>query len=148
MFKSLSLAGLLGVSFVAACASSEAAPEPQAPVAKSSSTDPQSTCVEVMTRNRTCTDQYIPALVDLRAKHDKPAGIAEAVKTDRAGVIAKAMEEWKTDSTDAAIASMCSQMAPSVSPEEVAEVRACLAQTDCAAYTTCVMPSFEKRFTK
>lgn len=146
MFKSLSLVLALS-SFVAACASSEASPEPQAPVAKSSS-DAQAVCVEVMTKNRTCTDQYIPALVDLRAKYDQPAGITDAVKADRAGVIAQAMEEWKVDSTDANIGSACTQLVQRTSADEVAEARACLAQTECAAYTACIMPSFEKRFTK
>ena len=94
-----------------ACASSEAAPSQTAKAQPASSTgDYQSVCVDSMTRNRTCTDDYIPALVDSRARMDKPAGIAEAVKTDRAGVIAKAKEEWASDSTDENIARNCQAM--------------------------------------
>ena len=61
---------------------------------------------------RTCTDQFIPALVDARAAADVPAGIKQAVASDRDGTIAQAKTEWATDSTDANFEKMCSQPMP------------------------------------
>jgi hypothetical protein len=141
-----------------ACSASEAAaPAPASPAtpataqAQPASTDAKAVCVEVFTRNRTCTAQYIPALVDLRAKHDVPAGIAAEVAANRAAVIAQANEEWATDSTDAAIDATCTKIAAGLTAADQADfggIGACLAQTDCGAYTACVMPYFEKRFAK
>jgi hypothetical protein len=139
---------------IPACGGS-AAPAPvgpdQAKTQPASTGDTKAVCVEVFTRNRTCTDQYIPALVDLRAKHDQPAGIAAEVAADRAGVIAQAKTEWATDSLPEAIDATCTKIAASLGEADQAtfgSMQACLSNQDCAAYTTCVMPYFEKRFTK
>lgn len=140
--------------FAAACGTtSDAAPSPTtsgqvAPA--SSSSDLHALCVEVLTHNRTCTDDYIPALVDVRAKYDQPAGIADEVKKDRAGVIAHAKTEWATDSQDAAISATCDRIGASWKgePGDVEASRACLAKPDCAAYTACIMPMFERQLAK
>ena len=142
MSRSLVLVLALAPIVATACASSEAAPTAKTQPA-SSTGDAQATCVEVMTRNRTCTDDFIPALVDARARNDKPAGIAEAVKTDRAAVIAKAKEEWAEDSKDEAIARSCQQMTEHSTPAEIEGGRACLAKQACGEYVACVTPMFE-----
>jgi hypothetical protein len=145
------LAALLALSLAACTASEAAAPPPSS----SGKAQPQATgdakaiCVQLFTRNRTCTAQYIPALVDLRAKYDVPAGIAAEVAANRAEVIAHANEEWVVDGTDAAIDATCTQVTANVPPEVVAAsqgVLDCLPIEDCTAYTTCVMPFFEQRF--
>ncbi|MEJ7601937.1 MAG: hypothetical protein WKG01_28840 [Kofleriaceae bacterium] len=150
MYRSLSLALTLALGSVtaAACGTTEAAPSQNTASAKPApaSSDVHALCVEMLTRNRTCTDDYLPALVDLRAKHDNPAGIAARVTTDRAGVIAEARTEWQTDSTDEAIAAVCTKAAPSTDPADVEPARACLAEATCGAYVACSMPLFEKRF--
>ena len=146
---------LLPLLFAAACGTTEAAPaQPQSPPKAqraSSDSDMQQLCVEVFTRNRTCTDTYIPALVDARAKYDNPPGIADKVKADRDGIIAQAKQEWASDSTDEAIQSICTRLVASLSDDDRADgpkARECLAAADCGAYTTCIMPQFEKRFAK
>jgi len=134
---------------IAACGSTEAAPAQTAKAQPSSTGDAQTTCVEVMTKGRTCTNEFIPALVDSRAKHDNPQGIADAVQKDRTAVVSQALTEWATDSKDEAIARTCQQMveqAPDAGDVEAG--RACLAQADCAAYVACIIPQFEKRFAK
>ncbi|HEU0032244.1 MAG TPA: hypothetical protein VFQ53_16530 [Kofleriaceae bacterium] len=147
----LSLAAPLAL---AACGTTDAAPAPTAKSQKASTaTDAelQQLCVDTFTRNRACTDVYIPALVDARAKYDKPAGIAAEVKTNRDGVIAQAKQEWATDSTDEAIATVCTRMAQQFTDEDRADadtVRGCLAQTECTAFVSCTMPIFEKHFAK
>jgi hypothetical protein len=103
-------------------------------------------CVDVFTRAKACTSTYIPALVDARARHDYPAGIADAVKQDRDGVIAQAMKEWETDSQPDHVAQACSSLP--VSADDAEAARTCLAKSDCGEFTACFMPIFEKHFTK
>jgi hypothetical protein len=103
-------------------------------------------CVATFQKQRSCTDQFIPALVDLRAKHDVPAGMAAKVKADRAGVIAEAKKEWTNDSKDAAIEQTCKKL--ETEKELVAPAQACLAKAACDAFVTCIMPVIEKHLTK
>jgi hypothetical protein len=131
--------------------SGEAAPAGQAAASPAEPDDLEQDCIEMFTRNRTCTDTYIPALVDLRVRYDQPPGIADAVATDRDAVIAKAMEEWASDSTDSAIAATCKKIVASMPGAIAADApaaRECLAEQDCPAYTRCVMPLVEKRFSR
>ncbi len=113
-------------------------------VAASPAADPaaQAACVKVFERERACTDTFIPALVDLRISIDKPAGMAEAAKKEgRERFIAVALEEWKGDSTDAAIAKTCAMI--SASPKAPAMVTAsekCVKADTCLAFTDCVIP--------
>jgi hypothetical protein len=133
-----------------ACASSEASTTPPSkPEPASSTGEAQKVCVDSFTHSRTCTDLYIPSLVDTRAKLDIPAGIAAEVKQDRDGVIAKAKVEWATDSTDENIAAHCQQMTAHMPDDAQAHaladaVRACEAQTECAAYVACMEPVQEQ----
>ena len=157
MTRTLSLAAFLPLCLslaTAACSTTDAAPAPVSPPKAqraASDADMQQLCVDVFTRNRTCTDTYIPALVDARAKYDQPPGIADKVRADRDGIIAKAKEEWATDSTDEAIQQVCARLVASLTDDDradAAKARDCLALADCSAYTTCIMPQFEKRFAK
>jgi hypothetical protein len=159
MLRSTMLSLVLGlaVSPLAACDSHEAKATPTTPSAKPveaaqpPSTDHQALCVQMFTRARTCTDTYIPALVDSRAKLDVPKGIADKVKADRAAVIAEAKQEWAEDSKDDKIAATCQHILasmPSPDPAMTDTVKGCLAQADCAGYTTCITPVFEKHLAK
>ena len=140
---------LIALSFlvIAACSHSKTDNTSTKPQPMSSTGDDQKLCVEAFTHNRTCTAEYIPALVDTRAKLDIPKGMTEKVKQDRAGVIAKANEEWAQDSTDENIASHCQQMTAHMTEEARAlgsEVRACLPETNCTAYVACIEKVEEK----
>ena len=119
-------------------------PTKATPHQASTSPDDHAMCVQGLTKARVCTAQYIPALVDVRASLDHPAGIADAVKQDRDGVIKQAMAEWANDSTDASIESACSQMPPFTGADRDA-AQGCLAQDDCNAYVSCIMPIVSKR---
>jgi hypothetical protein len=112
---------------------------PQKAQASANTSADHDLCVAVMTHSRTCTDQYIPALVDARAQVDHPAGIKDAVANDRAGVIAQAMQEWSTDSSDANIESMCQKPMPNADQQRDA-VTACQAKTDCGEFSSCIVP--------
>jgi hypothetical protein len=139
---------------LAACGASSSSTTPTSsakaaePASAAPAGDAKAVCVQAFTRSRECTDTYIPALVDTRAKLDLPAGIAAKVKADRAAVIAEAKQEWVTDSTDAAIAAMCDKMAGTVSPADVNEAQGCVAAADCAAFTSCLVPVMERHMGK
>ncbi len=156
MSRSLFLVPVLALLVIPACSASEAAAPPpvapaQAQAQPASTSGAKALCVELFTRNRTCTAQYIPALVDLRAKYDVPAGIAAEVAANRDQVIAQANQEWAVDSTPEAIDATCTKITANLTPGDQADfggIQACLAIQDCGAYTTCVMPYFEKRFAK
>lgn len=118
-------------------------------VPKKVTSDPKSLCVAVMQRARECTNDYIPVLVDMRAKHDAPPGIAAAVAQDRDAVIAEAKQEWATDSQDPNIEANCDRMAPQLNdPSDQARANDCLGKGECVGFSTCVMPLFEKHISK
>ena len=153
MSRSLFLIPVLALAIPACSASEAAAPSPASPkrAQPASTGDAKAICVDVFTRNRTCTDHYIPALVDLRAKYDQPTGIAAEVAANRDGIIAQAKTEWATDSQPAAIDATCTQIAAGMTEAQQADLagaQSCLSSQDCTAYTTCIMPYFEKRFAK
>lgn len=143
MTRSLALSFVLATS-VAALAGCKSRPAEATPAQRAQASDAMAACTQTFVRQRECTDTFLPALVDTRARLDKPAGIAEQVKTDRAGVIAEAMTEWAVDSTDEAIAQTCARLTATVDANEAAAAQACLAATDCAAFTTCMMPIVER----
>lgn len=100
----------------------------------------QASCVKVFERQRACTDTFIPALVDLRVSLDKPAGIAASVKKDgRDTMISAALEEWKSDSTDAAIAKTCASM-PAARATAMSSTEKCLDAANCQAFSECLIP--------
>ena len=106
-------------------------------------------CKTAMTKSRECTDEFIPALVDVRIKLDIPAGIkAEADANGRDSVIATAMEEWKNDSTDASITATCQNMAAHMPAESRDKVMTtsneCAAKESCSDFVACVMPLQEE----
>jgi hypothetical protein len=138
LFVSFALATAL--STFAACGSP---PAQSAPPQHAQASDPTATCTQTFVRERACTDTFIPALVDARARHDMPAGIADQVKADRAGVIAEAMTEWKNDSTDDAIAQTCARLGPTFDDRQAAAANASLAKSDCAQFTASIMPLVE-----
>lgn len=112
--------------------------------------DTEAVCRDSFARQRTCTDDYIPALVDARIELDLPAGIAAEGKKEggRDALIAKAKEEWSEDSKPEAVAARCKDMDGKMPAEQKAELKdaltKCLAITDCKAYVECVMPITKK----
>jgi hypothetical protein len=149
MSRYLVLGSLLALSALAACEGAEARPAPTTTTAQNASVGAANPdhdlCVAVMTHSRTCTDQYLPALVDKRAELDHPAGIKAEVAKDRDGVIAQAHQEWSNDSTDANIEKMCQQPMPNADAMR-ADVTACQAKTDCGEFSACIVPIMAQSF--
>lgn len=125
-----------------------AAAEP-APAAEPSSSE--LACNAVFVRQRECTDEFIPALVDARVRADVPNGIAaRAEKDGKDALVAEAKAEWANDSTDEAIAATCAKVAESTPPEKVKELEAqvseCTAKSACGEFVACIIPTIEARF--
>ncbi len=112
--------------------------------------DSEAMCREMFARERTCTDDYIPALVDVRIEMDLPAGIAAEGKKEggRDALIKQAKEEWSTDSAPDAVAARCKEGQGKVPEEQKAELMAanakCVPITECKAYVECVIPITKK----
>ncbi len=124
-------------------------PQPQ-PAAKASSDDPHAVCVQAFERQRECTDELIPALVDARVRADVPPGIAaKDAELGRDQLVAMALEEWKTDSTDEAIEQTCTSMAgnmPAEQQEAMADqVAECLGADACGGFVDCLIPVIESQ---
>ena len=110
----------------------------------SATTDGHGTCVAVFQRQRECTDIFIPALVDARVRADVPPGVAQTdAEGGREALVAQALEEWKIDSTDEAIETMCGRMEGKIDDAELAQASDCLAQDSCQAFTDCMIPLVE-----
>ncbi len=135
-----SLVSLLAMSALVACAGADAQPSPAAPkpTTAATATSDHDLCVALMQHARTCTDQYIPALVAARAAADKPAGIKEEYAKDSAAIVAQAKTEWASDSTDANLEAMCSRPLPHADEQRTIAVE-CQAKTDCNELATCLV---------
>jgi hypothetical protein len=147
MSRYLSLAFVL---VAAACGAADAPVEstqPQ-PQAKAAGDDPHAVCVQAFQRQRECTDEFIPALVDARVRLNTPPGIAEKdAELGRDQLVSLALEEWEADSTDEAIEQTCTRMEGNMSPEQqqaaVDQVGECLAAEACSAFVDCLIPVIE-----
>lgn len=130
---------------LAACAGAEAEPRTGAsPATTTGNPTLVEPCETFFARAATCTDQYIPALVDLRVELDKPAGIAAAAQREgRDAIIARAMTEWADDSQPAAVSALCARIMPSIPPDQLDAMRAdgerCMAKTDCGEFSACAV---------
>lgn len=129
--------------------------EPKEPAAPSDGGDLLSICVKTFERQYECTDDFIPALVDIRIKDGLlPPGADEIAKEEggRDKLIQMAMEEWKTDGVEPARTESCKKMTQVVTPEEGEQLKAagqkCLATADCKAFVDCIMPVLEEQMTK
>lgn len=103
-------------------------------------------CLDLIKRERECTDQYIPMLVDLRVELDKPKGFAEQVATPeaRTAAIAAAKQEWQADSSPDKARRGCAFIAASIPPAQAAKVKQdaeqCMARESCDEFVSCIKP--------
>ena len=124
------------------------AAESPSPTVKGDGSSLHDQCFVAFTRMRECTNDYIPALVDLRVRLDVPAGIAATdTEIGRDALVARALAEWSTDSTDAALQATCEGIVGHASPDEQDGMRQvalrCGATDGCEAFVACILPSME-----
>lgn len=131
---------------LAACGGAETPAETASPPPKTA--DAHAVCVQSFQRQRECTDEFIPALVDARVRLDAPPGIADKdQELGRDQLVSMALEEWETDSTDASIEQACTAMTGNLTPEQqqgvADQVGACLDADSCGAFVDCTIPIVE-----
>jgi hypothetical protein len=102
-------------------------------------------CRALMQRQRSCSADFIPALVAARVSAGNPPGMrGHEERIGREALIAEAFAEWQSDSTAPAIESTCDGLARSLSPARDVEFRdtasACLANDGCEAFVACAVP--------
>ncbi len=142
---SLVAAGACGSSEPPASGTQTNAQDVPAPQVKASAETHEGydVCVRAFRRQRECTDAFIPALVDARVRADKPAGIAAKDKElGRDALVAGAMEEWASDSTDEAIHATCTRITDDQlegAPELIQQAEECLKQSECSAFSACAV---------
>jgi hypothetical protein len=100
-------------------------------------------CVAVRNRERACTADYIPALVDLRIELDRPAGIAARAKDmGRNPLTAEALKEWQGDSAEPE--AFCRQQLSKMPLPQAAgfmqNASSCAQQSSCKAFVHCWLP--------
>jgi hypothetical protein len=109
-------------------------------------------CEVVMRRTRTCGDDYVPALLALRVRHDEPEGIAARFEAEGEDAMLEiAQEEFERDWSDAGIAAHCQDLIEM--PEErrariVERERVCMPARNCAEFVACNMDNLERRWSE
>jgi len=141
---------LVFVLVAAACGGAEAPAEKTQPQPMAAANDPHSVCVQAFQRQRECTKEFIPALVDARVRRNAPPGIADKDKElGRDKLVEMALEEWKTDSTDGAIEQTCASMEGKMPPDQqqkaTEQVGQCLGAEACTAFVDCLIPVIESQ---
>lgn len=139
------LAGESEVEPRAASAQLGAASAQQPLEAPAATTTTDQICRSLMRRQRGCTAQFIPALVEARVRIDSPPGLAARQREiGRDALIEAALEEWESDAAEPNIAALCDEIARSISPEKDALLRSsvstCLAQPGCEEFVSCAVP--------
>lgn len=105
-----------------------------------------------MRRTRACKELFVPGLLALRVKLDRPAGIRARHEADgHEAILALAKQQFDADWSEDAIASNCqklSERAPEDQERIVAPDRKCLATEGCRAFVDCDLAGKEERWTK
>jgi hypothetical protein len=104
-------------------------------------------CVKAREQALTCKEQFIDAMIDLRAKHQPE--MAEAVKKDRAAVRAKGLSEMAVDGGGpiAERTKLCEETIsekPLPDEKEVKALDVCYAKSACGAKVECMITAFER----
>jgi hypothetical protein len=130
---------------------SEAASLESAPGESAAAPRMAQVCRSLMVRQRECTEQFIPALVQARVQADDPAGLV-GNRGDISPLIRVAFEEWQVDSQDTAIASLCDRLGREIPAGRVPElgraVDGCLAEPSCGTFVSCAVPLNLVRWTE
>lgn len=142
------LTALPALGLLAACSSPRApaaAPAPAGPT--NVSNDPVELCKALYARQYECRSELIPAIVDLRVRHDQPPGIAAAAATPdgRKEIIDMALKEFETEGIEPKRSAICQAKAPGMPGTLVTAAKLCLGQPDCAGLVGCLIPLQESR---
>jgi hypothetical protein len=126
-------------------AASSPVPPASAPAQEKHQAGTHGVCRALMLRQRACSAQLIPALVDARVERDDPKGTAaHARDVGREALLTEAFDEWALDSSDARIEAVCSEIAQALEPGRAPllerSASACLERAGCDAFVQCAVP--------
>jgi hypothetical protein len=109
-------------------------------------------CEAVMRRTRECGDEYVPALLAVRVRHDRPPGIAARFEEEGEDAMLEiAQEEFERDWSDRGIAAHCQALVEM--PEErrsaiVERERRCQPARNCTEFVACNVDNLEQRWSE
>ncbi len=140
---------VVATTWLVGCSASEqpnAAPSASAQPLSAAADASYAQCLALRNRERSCTQQYIPALVDARIEMDRPQGIAAQAKTEgRDSLIAQAFKEWEVDSVNAE--EFCrGQLSRLPSPAVEVFLKgagACIERSSCTQFVSCWVPQLK-----
>jgi hypothetical protein len=140
------------VLLLAACGGSQAKPAPEPAPKQHTAAELGPLCDRYYVRQRSCVNEYLHALVAMRAEYDMPKGIADEVKADGLdATVAKAKPEWERDTTPEKTAAICKQMAEHTPADRVdgllADGENCMAMAECDAFAKCAVET-ERTYVK
>jgi len=127
-----------------ACGKPSPAEAPKPTPAARTAADLGPLCDRYYVHQRSCVNEYLRELVQVRAEYDMPKGMTADVK-DRGldAVVADAKSEWERDTSLAKTAAICKAMAERTPPQHVERLLAdgdrCEAITECAAFAKCAV---------
>lgn len=138
------LATVLTVLVAACGASSPKAEQPPEQPAARTAADLGPMCKRHYARQRTCVDDYLSALLDVRIELDMPPGIGDEVEANgRDAVLAIAHAEFQRDTEPARVDAICEAMATKTPAEHVERLLKagdeCEATKDCKAFAACAV---------
>jgi len=104
-----------------------------------------------MRRTRACADAFVPGLLALRVRLDRPSGIAARFAAEgREALLTLARAQFANDWSEEAIATNCAQLAAKPPAEQeriVTPDRECVSRPDCETFTACDLAHKEARWT-
>lgn len=136
---------------ITAACGGDSKPKPAAPASRTAA-DLGPMCDRYYVRQRSCANDYLRALVQMRVEYDMPQGIAAHVKdVGLDAVVAEANVEYERDHAPDQTAALCKAMAERTPPDQVERLLAdgdrCEAMTDCAAFAKCAIDT-ERSYVK
>lgn len=126
----------------AACGHSSSAPAAKPAAGTAADLGPM--CQAYYVRQRSCVDDYLSALIDLRAELDMPKGVAAEVKSvGKPALVEKARVEWTSDTEQPKVDAICDAMATRTPADQVERLLkqgdTCAATPDCKAFAKCAV---------
>jgi hypothetical protein len=136
---------LLLAVLTASCGGSKPAPAPATPPpASHTAADLGPLCRAHYAHEQTCADDYLSALIDLRAELNQPPGIADELKAKgKPAMVELAKVEFTSDTAPDKVAAICDAMATKTPAEQVEPLfkdgTHCAEMTDCKQFASCAV---------
>jgi hypothetical protein len=140
------------IAIALCCALGCGAPPPPPENEVSEEDNARDVCHVVMRRTRSCEEEYLPALLAMRVRHDEPEGIAARYEAEGEDAMLEiAREEFARDWSDEGIDAHCQRLVEMPADRRAAVVereRACIPARNCAEYVACAVDILDRRWSE